>query len=161
MNTATSGAGGAVSRAAALKIVGSVLVVVAAAGSVLYLSATPGMEHYRHVDEVMAKVDAFRGKKLQVHGFVVKDSILKKTGSLDYRFKLETRAPRTVAVIDAAYSGLVPDNFKSGAEVVARGSLTADNRLIVVPDGISAKCPSKYDADAPKLKASDLPTASR
>ena len=41
----------------------------------------------------------------------------------------------------------MPDTFKSGAEVVAKGTLTADNRLDVVPDGIMAKCPSKYDAD--------------
>jgi cytochrome c-type biogenesis protein CcmE len=53
-------------------------------------------------------------------------------------------------VITATYTGLVPDTSKSGAEVVAKGSLTADNQLDVVPDGIMAKCPSKYDADKEK-----------
>ena len=28
-----------------------------------------------------------------------------------------------------------------------RGTLTADNQVAVVPDGIMAKCPSKYNAD--------------
>ncbi len=41
----------------------------------------------------------------------------------------------------------MPDTFKSGAEVVAKGTLTGDNQLAVVPDGIMAKCPSKYEAD--------------
>jgi len=49
-------------------------------------------------------------------------------------------------VITANYSGLVPDTFKSGAEVVATGKLGEGDALQVVPDGIMAKCPSKYDA---------------
>jgi len=28
-----------------------------------------------------------------------------------------------------------------------KGTLTADNQVAVVPDGIMAKCPSKYNAD--------------
>ena len=47
----------------------------------------------------------------------------------------------------ANYEGLVPDTFKSGAEVIVRGTLTADNQVAVIPDGIMAKCPSKYNAD--------------
>ena len=39
----------------------------------------------------------------------------------------------------------MPDTFKSGAEVVAKGSLGPDNVLAVVPAGIMAKCPSKYE----------------
>jgi cytochrome c-type biogenesis protein CcmE len=46
----------------------------------------------------------------------------------------------------------VPDNFKPGAEVVAKGTLTSDNRLMVVKDGIDAKCPSKYEGGPPKLQ---------
>jgi len=59
----------------------------------------------------------------------------------------DQRAPRAPAVLTATYDGLVPDTFKDSAEVVAKGTLTADNQLAVVPDGIMAKCPSKYDAD--------------
>jgi cytochrome c-type biogenesis protein CcmE len=47
----------------------------------------------------------------------------------------------------ANYEGLVPDTFKGGAEVIVRGTLTADNQVAVIPDGIMAKCPSKYNAD--------------
>ena len=52
-------------------------------------------------------------------------------------------------MISANYTGLVPDTFKSGAEVVAKGTIGADNVLQIVPDGIMAKCPSKYNADKP------------
>jgi cytochrome c-type biogenesis protein CcmE len=153
MNAATgqSSQPAPISRKGAMKIVVSVVAVLAAVGTLFYVSAAPGMEYYKYVDEVMAKKDDFRGKRLKVHGFVVEGSILKKKDTLDYKFKLQTRAPRPPATIDVEYRGLVPDNFKPGAEVVAKGSLATDNHLVVAPEGIDAKCPSKYEAGAPKL----------
>jgi cytochrome c-type biogenesis protein CcmE len=136
-----------VTRATAIKISASVLVVAAAIGFLLVSSMKQGAEYYKHVDEVTANADAWRGKRLQVHGNVVPGSIEQAKGTLLYRFKIESRAPRPPSVIAATYNGLVPDTFKDGAEVVAKGTLTADNQLSVVPDGIMAKCPSKYDAD--------------
>lgn len=135
-----------ISHGAAWKIVASVAVVTGAVAFLLHASMKEGAEYYKHVDEVMSSVDSWRGKRLQVHGNVVDDSIEQATGTLLYRFKIESRPPRPHAVIAATYSGLVPDTFKSGAEVVAKGTLAADNRLEVVPDGIMAKCPSKYEA---------------
>jgi len=135
------------SRSAALKIVATVLVIGGAVAVLLTASISKGAEYYKHVDEVMTNADAWRGKKLQVHGNVVDGSIEQAKGTLMYRFKIESRAPRAPAVISATYTGLVPDTFKSGAEVVASGSLTADNQLDIRPDGIMAKCPSKYNAD--------------
>jgi cytochrome c-type biogenesis protein CcmE len=151
MNAADGQNQAPVSRGSAIKIVVSVLAVVGAVSTLFYVSAAPGMEYYKYVDEVMAQQNQFRGKRLKVHGYVVDGSILKKKDSLDYKFKLQTHAPRAAAVIDVEYRGLVPDNFKPGAEVVAKGSLTSDNRLIVEKEGIDAKCPSKYEAGAPKL----------
>ncbi len=134
-------------RATAIKIVASVVVVAGAVGFLLTKSMKEGAEYYKHVDEVTSNLDGWRGKRLQVHGNVVDGSIEQEKGTLLFRFKIESRAPRPPAVITATYNGLVPDTFKSGAEVVAKGTLTADNQLKVVPDGIMAKCPSKYDAD--------------
>ena len=140
----------AATRGAAWKIVLSVVAVTGAVGFLLSRSVKEGAEYYMHVDEVMAAPDAVRSKRLQVHGNVVNDSIEQAKGTLQYRFKIESRAPRPPAVITAVYSGIVPDTFKSGAEVVAKGTLGPDNVLSVVPDGIMAKCPSKYDAKGAK-----------
>jgi cytochrome c-type biogenesis protein CcmE len=134
-------------RASAVKIVASVFVVALAVGALLKSSMKQGAEYYKHVDEVTANIETLRGKKLQVHGNVVDGSIEQAKGTLLYRFKIESLPPRAPAVMTATYTGLVPDTFKSGAEVVASGKLTADNQLAVVPDGIMAKCPSKYNAD--------------
>jgi len=39
----------------------------------------------------------------------VKDSILRKRDSLEYRFKIQNKG----AVVDATYTGIVPDTFKT------------------------------------------------
>jgi len=158
--TSASGA----SRGTALKIVLSVVAVTGAIGFLLSRSLKEGVENYKHVDEVMAAPESFRSKRLQVHGNVVNDSIEQVKGTLQYRFKIETGAmskpaPRRPAVITATYTGIVPDTFKSGAEVVARGSLGPDNVLAIIPDGIMAKCPSKYDAEKGSPLSSRGPAA--
>jgi cytochrome c-type biogenesis protein CcmE len=150
-----------VSRGAAWKIVLSVVVITGAVGYMLKASVKEGAEFYKHVDEVMAKTSDWRGKRLQVHGNVVDGSIEQQKGTLTYRFLIESRPPRPHAVISASYTGLVPDTFKSGAEVVAKGTLGPDDKLAVVPDGIMAKCPSKYDASKVTAKVADPGVAAR
>jgi cytochrome c-type biogenesis protein CcmE len=150
-----------VTRGSAWKIVASVVVVTGAVGFMLKASVKEGAEFYKHVDEVMTNTDAWRGKKLQVHGNVVNGSIEQAKGTLMYRFQIESLPPRPHAVISASYTGLVPDTFKSGAEVVAKGTLTADDKLDVVPDGIMAKCPSKYNADKVTAKFEDPGVAAK
>jgi cytochrome c-type biogenesis protein CcmE len=46
--------------------------------------------------------------------------------------------------VRATYSGIVPDTFKDDAEVVLKGTLTPDG-FKVDPNGVMAKCPSKYE----------------
>jgi cytochrome c-type biogenesis protein CcmE len=135
------------SRRGAIKIVATVLGIGGAIALLLTASISKGAEYYKFVDEVTSNIDAFRGKKLQVHGVVVDDSIQQARGTLMYRFKIQSRPDRPPATIMANYEGLVPDTFKGGAEVIVRGTLTADNQVAVIPDGIMAKCPSKYNAD--------------
>ena len=135
------------SRGGAIKIVLTVIGVFGAFALLVTATAKPGAEYYKFVDEVMKNTDSLRGKKLQVHGVVADGSIEQAKGTLLYRFKIQSRPDRPAAMITATYEGLVPDTFKSGAEVIVKGSLTADNQVAVVPDGIMAKCPSKYNAD--------------
>ncbi len=135
-----------VTRGSAWKIVASVIVVTGAIFFLMKGSLKEEVQAYKHVDEVMTSLPTMRGRRLQVHGNVVDGSIEQKPGTLQYRFKIESRDPRPHAVISANYTGLVPDTFKSGAEVVASGKLGEGDKLDVMPDGIMAKCPSKYDA---------------
>jgi cytochrome c-type biogenesis protein CcmE len=145
MSTAASqSAAPPVDTRAAWKIVLTVIVAVGGVGTLLYLSTGDDVQYYKMVDEVMSNPAPWKDKRLRVHGFVVKDSIEQKRGTLEYRFRLETKPPRAPHVIEVSYKGLVPDTFKSESETVVNGRLTADNRLLA--ESIEAKCPSKYEA---------------
>jgi cytochrome c-type biogenesis protein CcmE len=124
----------------AVKIALTTIVLLGAFSGLLYSTLRDGTEYYKHVEEVMGEPEAWYGKRLQLHGYVVKDSILRKRDSLDYRFKIESHG----AVVDARYTGIVPDTFKSNSEVVIKGTLGPDG-FDVAPNGIMAKCPSKYE----------------
>jgi cytochrome c-type biogenesis protein CcmE len=115
------------------------LVLALAFGGLMYSTLSEGTEYYKHVDEVMASPQMWQGKKLQMHGFVVPKSIGRKADSLEYRFDVQANGK----VVRAYYTGIVPDTFQDDAEVVLKGTLTA-NGFEVEKDGVMAKCPSKY-----------------
>jgi cytochrome c-type biogenesis protein CcmE len=125
-------------KAAKLGITG--LVLALAFGGLLYTSLSESAEYYKHVEEVMVDPQPWYGKKLQVHGFVAPKSWVQKPGSLEYRFKVQSKGQ----VVQAYYTGILPDTFKEDSEVVLKGTLGPDG-LHVVPDGVIAKCPSKYE----------------
>ena len=117
------------------------LVLTLTFGGLLYTTMAEGTEYYKHVDEVMAQPENWYGKKLQLHGFVVPDSIRKRPNSLDYWFQVQSNGQ----VVSATYTGVVPDTFKNDSEVVLKGQLTSEG-FKVQPNGVMAKCPSKYEA---------------
>jgi cytochrome c-type biogenesis protein CcmE len=47
-------------------------------------------------------------------------------------------------VVNATYTGVVPDTFKNDSEVVLKGMLSPEG-FAVAPNGVMAKCPSKYE----------------
>ena len=123
------------------KIIASLVVLVSAFAGLLWSTLGEGTQYYKHVDEVMASPQQWDGKRLQLHGFVVPGSILRRRDTLEYKFQLHNQG----STINASYTGIVPDTFKDGSEVVLTGKLTNDN-FEVSPNGVMAKCPSKYEA---------------
>ena len=117
------------------------LVLVLAFGGLLYTTLSEGTEYYKHVDEVMANPEAWHGKRLQVHGFVLGQP-RQKPNTLEYKFDVQSNGK----VITAYYTGIVPDTFQKDSEVVLKGALAKDGTFHVQKDGVMAKCPSKYEA---------------
>jgi cytochrome c-type biogenesis protein CcmE len=128
-----------------IKIVVTAIVLLLAFGGLLWSTLRDGAEYYKHVDEVMTSPQQWEGKQLQLHGFVVANSILRRRDSLEYKFKVQNKG----TIVDATYSGIVPDTFKdtpgTESEVVLKGRLASDG-FHVDPNGVMAKCPSKYEA---------------
>ena len=133
-------------RKTAWKIVLSVVVVTSALSGLLWASLDDGAEYYKYVDEVTKDVPRLSGKRVRVHGVVVDGSLDHQPGTLDYQFKLQSKAPRDPAVISVDFHGIPPDTFKTGTEAIAAGTLGSDGKL--TSDRIETKCPSKYETQA-------------
>jgi cytochrome c-type biogenesis protein CcmE len=127
----------------AVKLGLSGLVLAFAFAGLMYSTLAEGTEYYKHVDEVMGQPAEWYGKKLQLHGYVVADSVFVNKRTLEYRFKVHSNGRE----VDARYTGVVPDTFKGEAEVVLKGTLAPDG-FTVAPNGVMAKCPSKYEPKA-------------
>jgi cytochrome c-type biogenesis protein CcmE len=126
----------ATARQRAVRIIISSVVIIGAFSMLFFAMAQKDAQFYKHVDEVMVSPAQWYGKSMQLHGFV--DGMpRKRPDTLDYLFIVK----QGDAKVTATYSGIVPDTFKAGSEVVLTGKLQ--------PDGfhatdILAKCPSKY-----------------
>ena len=120
------------------------LAIIPAFVAVMYTTVARDAVYYKHVNEVMDAPEQWYGKPMQLHGFVVDKSILQRPNTLDYRFKIRSGE----YAVMADYTGIVPDTFKDGAEVVLSGRLGPEG-FKVDPNGVTAKCPSKYEAAGP------------
>ena len=125
----------------AIKVAVTTLVLILAFAGLLWSTLKEDTQYYKLVDEVMAEPAAWQGKRLQLHGYVVDKSILRKPDTLEYRFQIQNNGK----VVPARYTGVVPDTFKDGSEVVLKGKLGPEG-FTVDPNGVMAKCPSKYEA---------------
>jgi len=126
----------------AVKVGVTAAVLAVAFGALLYFSLGESLQQYKYVDEVMAAPQQWEGKNLQVHGYVVENSIQRKPDTVEYKFEMERNGKR----VTAYFNFIPPDQFKDHAEVVLTGVLT--------PTGfraseMTAKCPSKYQERAP------------
>lgn len=122
----------------AIKIAVTCVVLAVALGGLMYTTLQGGTEYYIHVDEVMQNPSAWQDKRLQLHGFVA--DLRQRPNSLEYKFDVQYNGK----VIPARYTGVVPDTFKNASEVVLKGKLQ-DGGFSVEPNGVMAKCPSKYN----------------
>jgi len=134
----------------AVRVLVTVLILGGAFGTLLAMSMRENVQFYKHVDEVLPEAEAWYGKTLKLQGHVVDGSILSR-GGLEWRFDVEHGGQ----VVTASYSGIVPDNFADGAEVVMTGQLTPGG-FQAVEDGIMAKCPSKYETSTAPDVSKDL-----
>lgn len=134
---------------------------VAVAGVGFFVMQALGhSEHYRMVDELMAEdLAQWKGKELQVHGWVLAGSIREQVVNQDtQRTFVLTKEGKKIRIFN---HGPKPDTFKDQSEVVATGhlvpaadfralasslnvTLEADLDYVLDASNLSAKCPSKY-----------------
>ena len=139
-----------------IKIGVTVLVLGLAFSGMLWSTLREGTEYFKNVDEVIGKHQEWQTKRVQLHGYVVPGTWVQRPNTLDYKFKVQNNPARGAmpgGVVEASYTGLLPDTFKDEAEVVLKGKFAPSGHFRVEKDGVMAKCPSKYEAAAKSAQA--------
>jgi cytochrome c-type biogenesis protein CcmE len=85
------------------------------------------------------------GRSYELTGKVVKGTIRRDESTL--RFRIRDRDGRES--IPVAYSGVVPDPFREGREVIVEGELRSGT-FVAERDSLVTKCPSKFTKDKKK-----------
>ena len=120
------------------------LVLLAALGIMVYSAIASNSEYYLTVSEVYALGDQSQQSPVKVGGKVVEGSIVWDRGSNSVRFAVADEKGKTMTI---AYTGVVPDSFQPGADVIVEGKLRPDGSF--AGTSLLAKCASKYEPQIP------------
>jgi cytochrome c-type biogenesis protein CcmE len=130
--------------------VAAILVGVGIATAFALQAFEKNMLYYYSPTQILAG-EAPDTRSIRVGGLVENGSVKREPGSLEVRFTL-TDFANTVGV---SYTGVLPDLFREGQGVIARGKLT--NRNLFVAEEVLAKHDENYMP--PEVKDSLKPHA--
>ena len=97
----------------AVKILLTTGILCAAFVGLLWTTMQDGTQYYLEVEEVMAEPATWDGKPLQVHGYAA--NVMRRPKTLDYRFEIADSVENRTHVLNAVYTGIVPDTFDNRA----------------------------------------------
>lgn len=118
---------------------------IAIAGAVIYLvstSTTASAEYYMTIGQIRACTSCST-RSIRVAGVVAENSIVKDTQAQTVHFTIKD----TTQTMPVVYSGVVPDIFRAGVQVVVEGKLGSDG--VFHAQTLLAKCPSKFQSATP------------
>ena len=114
-------------------------VILIVIGYLIYTGLRDTMTFYLTVSEVLAKQPEELTATQKVGGMVTTGSVQWDPKTLKLSFKLEDNQ----ADIVVNYSGVVPDSFKPGTEVIVEGTYRGEGNFWAKT--IMPKCASKYE----------------
>ncbi|MDQ3102283.1 MAG: cytochrome c maturation protein CcmE [Actinomycetota bacterium] len=123
-----------------IRLVVALSAAVLLAVALLYTSFSAGSEA-REPSEVLAA-----GPSDESYQMTGKVASFERDGSeLNFQITDRDGGDETLPV---NYSGVVPDPFRDGREVIVTGKLTEDGVFVAEKDSLITKCPSKFAAEA-------------
>lgn len=121
------------------------LLIASATGFLVYKATGDNLTYYKKVDELLAADPGSVSGKVRLSGDVVDGTIARDDDGKSIRFAIrDPGAGESAPMIRVAYTGIVPDIFKPGIQVVVEGKM--DENGVFQADNLLAKCPSKYQA---------------
>ena len=125
------------------KFVIGIAIIVTAVGVLVYSAVDQTKMYMVTVAEYLGNRDAYAGTTVRVAGRVRADSMQWNAGTHELNFTLDDMQGH--GSIPVRYSGLLPDMFAEGRDVVVEGPHSAGETFDA--DTVLTSCPSKY---APK-----------
>jgi cytochrome c-type biogenesis protein CcmE len=116
--------------------------LVVALGAAVCLAAALAYTSFSASSEAASPSELVEGKSYDVTGKVVHDSISRRGDELRFRIR-DRDGTQSVPVV---YTGVVPDPFREGREVIVSGELNGGT-LVAERDSLVTKCPSKFTED--------------
>ena len=113
-----------------------------ALGAALCLGAVLVYTSFSASSEAAKPSELREGRAYDLTGKVVHDSIARRGDQL--RFEIRDRDG--TAAVPVVYTGVVPDPFREGREVIVSGELTRGT-FVAERDSLVTKCPSKFTED--------------
>lgn len=123
-----------------IRLVVALSAAVLLAVALIYTSFSASTEA-REPSEVLAAGPT--GESAQVTGEVIS---YEREGT-DLRFEIADR-DGGAETLPVAYTGVVPDPFRDGREVIVTGTLDESGVLLAEKDSLITKCPSKFADEA-------------
>ena len=114
-------------------------VILLVIGYLIYTGLRDTMVFYLTVSEVLAKTPEELTETQKVGGTVTAGSVQWEPKTLNLSFRLEDEQANLLV----NYSGVVPDSFKPGSEVIVEGTYRGDGSFWATT--IMPKCASKYE----------------
>lgn len=124
-------------------IVVAMLVIVAIAGS-------GGAASSLSISDVVS--GDYRGKKVQVSGSVVADSLTSEGSTALFEIQPEDASGQETLTV--RYDGALPATFGTGVVAICTGTVESDNTLAATE--LVTKCPSKYESAEGSLTVKGL-----
>ena len=112
-----------------------------AVGGLCWAGFSEGGAYFLNVGEAKAEDWAKLGKA-RLFGLVSAENMVKEAASLSFHLLDKDEAGQSILV---QYRGILPDNFKAGAEVIVEGSMNALGQFVA--KSLMTKCPSKYQKE--------------
>lgn len=139
---------------------GAVL-LVAAIGYLMYAGVQQSSSYYFTIGEFLPKKDTLGGHGLRIAGRVAPGSLQSETSSAGTAMKFHIGdftddAPAGAPTLAVEYTGIVPDMFAEGRDVIVEGTYEGG---VLRASTVMTSCPSKYEPELEGATADSRPVA--
>ncbi len=122
-----------------VKLAIGVVVIVTSVAYLLFSGATGNTLYYLTVPEVQQKGRTLQGEAIRVAGKITADPIAWDVRNLSLGFVIGDAQAR----LPVHYTGVKPDMFQPGVDVIVEGRLGPDG--VFAASTVMTSCPSKYE----------------